>query len=137
VEPQENERVGEGRPKAAAVGPAVLQPYSHEHAQPETESQEKEPLVEEPPKAKAVDPEILLAQARELRANGNYVSAIDTYEKVLQRAPRLIPLVIKDLEALVAEESVPLSTHRLLGDAYSMAGRFKEALEQYRMVLGR
>jgi tetratricopeptide (TPR) repeat protein len=85
----------------------------------------------------AVEPETLLKRAHELVAHGDIIAALELYEKASQREPRFIPEVIADLEQLVKEPDAPLPAHRLLGDAYSMVGRFKEALEQYRVVLGR
>jgi hypothetical protein len=83
------------------------------------------------------DPQTLLTQARELAARGETTTALETYEKVFQRAPALTNDVIADLEQLVSAPNAPKPAHRLLGDAYAMAGRFKEALEQYRVVLSK
>jgi tetratricopeptide (TPR) repeat protein len=82
-------------------------------------------------------PEPLLAQAHAAWTSGNRAEAIELYEKVLQKGPRFTTEVIADFEQFVQEPDAPLPAHRLLGDAYSMVGRFKEALEQYRIVLGR
>lgn len=89
------------------------------------------------PERALLEPDELLAQAREFRARGNHRAAIEAYEKVLQRGQQFTPDVIIDLEQFVTEENVPQPAHRLLGDAYAMAGRYKEALEQYRLVLGK
>jgi tetratricopeptide (TPR) repeat protein len=82
-------------------------------------------------------PEPLLAQARELWTSGNRAGAIELYEKALQKGPSSTVQVIADLERFVQEPDAPMPAYRLLGDAYSVEGRFKEALEQYRIVLGK
>ncbi len=79
----------------------------------------------------------MLAAARERRASGNLADALEQYEKALQRGPRVISQVIADLEEIVQDPDAPLPAHRLLGDAYAMAGRFKESLVQYRWVLNK
>lgn len=82
-------------------------------------------------------PDSIVVQARELWKSGDRDGAIGLYEKALQKGPHLTAEVIADLEQFVQEPGAPLPAHRLLGDAYSMVGKFKEALEQYRIVLGK
>jgi hypothetical protein len=113
--------------------PVVSQPVGAEPgvpiAEPATEAQAKGKLD--------FEPETLLAEARALRASGNIPRAIDLYGKILQKGPRFAAAVIADLEKFVLEPDAPLPVHRLLGDAYAQSGRFQEALEQYRTVLGK
>ncbi|MGB8647171.1 MAG: hypothetical protein WCF84_18180, partial [Anaerolineae bacterium] len=85
----------------------------------------------------SMDPEVLLATAREMVAGGNSAGALEYYERALQRGPRFVSTVIGDLEEVVKDPNAPMPAHRLLGDAYAMAGRFKDALVQYRWVLNK
>jgi len=97
-----------------------------------------EPKAHAQPKEKPdFEPETLLAEARALRASGNSAGALDLYGKIMQKGPRFTIAVIADLEQFAREPNAPMPAHRLLGDAYAQAGRFQEALEQYRAVLGR
>jgi len=53
------------------------------------------------------------------------------------RRPNYLDEVIGDLNEITQSESAPMSAHRLLGEAYAMAGRFRESLEQYRIAMGK
>lgn len=75
-----------------------------------------------------------LAQAREYRNADRVGEALHEYEYVITKSPRLVPEVIMDLESLVSSGDAPLDAHRLLGDAYTRAGRLNDALERYRYV---
>lgn len=75
-----------------------------------------------------------LVQARAYRNADRMDDALREYEYVISRSPRLVPEVIMDLESLVASGEAPLDAHRLLGDAYTRAGRLNDALERYRYV---
>lgn len=88
----------------------------------------------EPPVAAVEHP---LAVARRAWASGDHARAIELYENALQSGPTFTPDVIADFEQFIQEPDAPVPAHRLLGDAYSMVGRYKEALEQYRIVLGK
>ncbi|MGE5138357.1 MAG: hypothetical protein ACM3JD_02740, partial [Rudaea sp.] len=83
----------------------------------------------------APDPEAMLEQARQRAAEGRHAEALDLYEKIIHRGPRHLQAAVADLEALVQRPGAPSTSHRVLGDAYAMTGRFKEAIEQYRQVL--
>lgn len=85
----------------------------------------------------AVDSQVLLGQARERHANGDVTGALDLYERVMHRRPNYLDEVIADLQLVIQTGATPSSAHRLLGEAYAMAGRFKEALEQYRIAMGK
>lgn len=82
-----------------------------------------------------VDPETMLEQARQRAAEGKYAEALDLYEKIIHSGPRHLRAAVADLEPLVRQPDAPSTSHRVLGDAYAMTGRFKEAIEQYRQVL--
>jgi len=121
-------------PKPALPAPSAAQPT--QVAEPEP------PIVIEAPVATPLEtkpkrqPKYFsrLAQAREHRQADHIKDALSEYEFVIAKAPRLVPEVILDLEALVATGDVSLDAHRLLGDAYTRAGRLNDALERYRYV---
>lgn len=115
---------------AAAAKSETVQPPSPISV-PEAPSSSQ---VQEEPEAQS---EPLLAQAHELWRGGDQTGAIESYEQVLKQGNTFTNQVIADFEQFVQDPNVPMPAHRLLGDAYSMVGRFKEALEQYRIVLGR
>lgn len=81
--------------------------------------------------------EALLQQARQKRAHEDLLGAIDLYEKVMHRRPNYLDEVTADLEEINHLPNAPIEAHRLLGEAYAMAGRFKEALDQYRLALNK
>lgn len=85
----------------------------------------------------AVDSQTLLAQARERRERGDLKGALELYERVMHRRPNYLDEVIADLQAATGSSDSPMPAHRLLGEAYAMTGRFKEALEQYRIAMGK
>jgi tetratricopeptide (TPR) repeat protein len=84
-----------------------------------------------------LDPSVLLAQARERRDSGDLGGALELYERVMHRRPNHLEEIIADLEAIVEGGSSQVSTHRLLGEAYAMAGQYKQALEQYRLAMAK
>ena len=81
--------------------------------------------------------EALLQQARQKRSHEDLLGAIDLYEKVMHRRPNYLDEVTADLEEINHLPNAPIEAHRLLGEAYAMAGRFKEALDQYRLALNK
>ncbi len=89
------------------------------------------------PRANAPDSAALLALAREKRARDDLKGALELYERVMLRRPNYLDEVIGDLNEITQSESAPMSAHRLLGEAYAMAGRFRESLEQYRIAMGK
>ena len=114
-------------------GPTVSEPVRPEPSIPAAELGISAQAKEKP----EGEPVTSLAQARALWTSGNRPGAIDLYEKALQSGPRFTADVIADFEQFVKEPDAPMPAHRLLGDAYAMVGRFKEALEQYRIVMGK
>ncbi len=75
-----------------------------------------------------------LVQARQHRDESRWSDAFADYDFVINKAPNLVGEVITDLEALVASGDPPLEAQRVLGDAYSRAGRLDDALESYRLL---
>jgi tetratricopeptide (TPR) repeat protein len=75
-----------------------------------------------------------LVQARQHRDENRWSDALVDYDFVINKAPNLLAQVIEDLEALVASGDPPLEAQRVLGDAYSRAGRLDDALESYRLL---
>lgn len=82
-----------------------------------------------------LDARALIEVARFKRDNGDLKGALDSYERAMHRRPNYLDEIIADLQTLMEEPDLPLSAHRLLGEAYAMAGRFKESLEQYRLAM--
>jgi tetratricopeptide (TPR) repeat protein len=97
----------------------------------------KEPAVPERPAPGKLDVESLLRHARAMAETPNLSGAVKEYEYILHRAPSALHDIISDLEHMLTLPKFPHSAHRVLGDAYSLAGRYKESVEQYRQVLGR
>lgn len=100
------------------------------------------PMVDAGQTAPEMQPQIAaqnstVAEARQMWARGDKTGAISLYEQALQSGPGITPEVIADFERFVQEPDAPMPARRLLGDAYSMVGRYKDALDQYRMVLGK
>jgi tetratricopeptide (TPR) repeat protein len=124
----------ESEPTAeTSAAPPAPEPVRTEPSAPVAESAAAA-LVAEKPEAESDSP---LAQARGLWTSGDRAGAIELYEKALQKGPSLTAEVIADFEEFAQEPDASIPTHRLLGDAYSVAGRYKEALEQYRIVMGK
>ena len=77
----------------------------------------------------------LIANARARNQQGDLKGALDMYERAMHRRPNHLDTVIADLQQLVQNPATPATAHRLLGEAFAMAGRFKESLEQYRLAM--
>ncbi len=82
-----------------------------------------------------LDARALIQVARFKRDNGDLKGALDSYERAMHRRPNHLDEIIGDLQTLMEQPELPLAAHRLLGEAYAMAGRFKESLEQYRLAM--
>lgn len=100
--------------------------------QAEPEKPAPEPVAEKP-----ADALTLIDNARQRRRDGDIKGALDLYERAMHRRPNHLDTVIGDLQELVQIHDAPAAAHRLLGEAYAMAGRFKESLEQYRLAMGK
>lgn len=83
------------------------------------------------------DSATMLQMARDKRDSGDLKGALDLYERVMHRRPNHLELLTADLQAIIQQGGAPTSANRLLGEAYAMAGRFKESLEQYRIAMGK
>jgi tetratricopeptide (TPR) repeat protein len=122
-------------PGAEYPMPDFLAPASPEPAAPpivvETPAEEK-PKRKRQPKGYA-----RLVQARAYRDAGRLADALEEYDYLVQRAPRLVNEIIDDLEMITARADAPLDAQRILGDAYTRADRLSEALERYQFVLER
>lgn len=125
------------------VAPAIsAEPSSTPEAGPPQEPLGNSPLEEASqavpePQPQFTVPDSPLTEARQMWASGDKSGAIGMYEQALQSGPAITPEVIADFERFVQETDAPMPAHRLLGDAYSTVGRYKEALDQYRLVLGK
>ncbi len=83
------------------------------------------------------DSATMLQMARDKRAAGDLKGALELYERVMHRRPNYLDDVTNDLQEIIQNENAPTSANRLLGEAYAMAGRFKESLAQYRIAMGK
>lgn len=103
--------------------------------------EEPVPAVETPtspsPMQSLPDSATMLKMARDKRAAGDLKGALELYERVMHRRPNYLDQVINDLQSVVEAGGAPLTAHRLLGEAYAMAGRYKESLEHYRIAMGK
>jgi hypothetical protein len=99
---------------------------------PETTQFAPEPAPEKP-----LDALTLISNARDRRATGDLKGALDMYERAMHRRPNHLDEIIKDLQEVVSMPNAPSSANRMLGEAFAMAGRFKESLEQYRIAMGK
>lgn len=112
--------------------------------QEQTTRVEAEPMSETPsvvqeraPTQAMPDSATMLQMARDKRDAGDLKGALDLYERVMHRRPNYLDQVSSDLQAIVQTGNAPTTANRLLGEAYAMAGRFKESLEQYRIAMGK
>lgn len=129
-------------PSAPEVPSAAPKARADDHMVPRPEMGELEPPAQpldqvRSPVKSSEESAALLAQARARGAEGDWKAALDLYERVMHRRPNFLDEVIHDLEALVQLPEAPLTAHRVLGEAYAMAGRFKESLEQYRIAMAK
>lgn len=96
------------------------------------------PVVEERAVTQAMpDSATMLQMARDKRDSGDLKGALELYERVMHRRPNHLELLTADLQAIIEKGDAPTSANRLLGEAYAMAGRFKESLAQYRIAMGK
>lgn len=86
---------------------------------------------------KPLDALTLIENARVKRANRDLKGALDLYERAMHKRPNHLDQVIAELQDVLKDTNAPSSAHRLLGEAYAMAGRFKESLEQYRIAMSK
>lgn len=94
------------------------------------------PAPERAPTQAMPDSATMLQMARDKRASGDLKGALDLYERVLHRRPNYLEQLTGDLEEIV-KAGGPTQANRLLGEAYVMAGRYKESLEQTRIAMGK
>lgn len=123
-------------PATAETQPA---PAPIAEKQPPAPVAEKQPPAPQPPpvQEKPLDALTLIGNARARRANQDLKGALDLYERAMHRRPNHLDEIIVDLQDIVKSPNIPPSAHRLLGEAFAMAGRFKESLEQYRIAMGK
>ncbi|MBI5305315.1 MAG: tetratricopeptide repeat protein [Chloroflexi bacterium] len=133
--PVEPARAGTAEPEFELPAIFAEQPRPEIPAEPVSAARERraalppEPKVRKQPKGYSH-----LILAREHRDDSRWNDALVEYDWVIQHAPRFIAEVIVDVESLVRRAGVPLEAHRVLGDAYTRAGRLNDALERYRYL---
>jgi len=89
------------------------------------------------PAEKPLDALTLIENARQRHNNGDVKGALELYERAMHRRPNHLDEIIADLQTIVQNPNAPSTANRLLGEAFAMAGRFKESLEQYRLAMGK
>lgn len=97
-----------------------------------------EPVVSEPvasePVAKGPNPRdypARLAHARQRRSDGQLDEALNEYRAIIKNAPDLLPEVLSDLRASLAETPDHPNLHSVLGDALVCQGEYEEAMEAF------
>lgn len=106
----------------------------------ETAAEKTEPIstaATGPLPEKPLDARALIENARQRRDNGDLKGALDLYERAMHRRPNHLDEIIVDLQDLEKNPNAPITLHRLLGEAFAMAGRYKESLEQYRLAMAK
>jgi tetratricopeptide (TPR) repeat protein len=86
---------------------------------------------------KPLDAMTLIENARQRSHSGDVKGALELYERAMHRRPNHLDEIIADLQNIVQNPNAPSTANRLLGEAFAMAGRFKESLEQYRLAMGK
>lgn len=133
-------------PSVASSSPSSAAPIAVDAStEPEPPTARKEPVARaEPvvseritPAEKPLDARALIELARDKQSNGDLKGALDSYERAMHRRPNHLDEIIGDLQTLLQHPDTPPPAHRLLGDAYAMAGRYKESLEQYQLAMGK
>jgi tetratricopeptide (TPR) repeat protein len=126
----------ESKPREEELPPWLTQPARLPKPPPPSPVAPMEPSAPARKRKSPMRGDSHLVLARTYRDANQLRQALEEYDYIVQKAPRLINQVIGDLEALLKRSDVPLDIHRILGDAYTRADRLSEALEEYRFVLG-
>ncbi len=134
VEPAEATPIEYELPEIFAVEPREEKPVEPVQALPEMAPVTPAPVIVQPKVRAQPKGYSHLILAREHRDSSHWNDALVEYDWVVQHAPRFVNEVIVDVEALVRRAGVPLDAHRVLGDAYTRAGRLSDALERYRFL---
>jgi tetratricopeptide (TPR) repeat protein len=125
----------------ADAPPVLTQNESPESVAAVSAAETESPAPAEPepaaPAEKPLDAKALIEVARAKQTSGDIKGALDSYERAMHRRPNHLDEIIVDLQELMKQPNLPPAAHRLLGEAYAMAGRFKESLEQYRLAMGK
>jgi tetratricopeptide (TPR) repeat protein len=76
-----------------------------------------------------------LTRARERRDGGQLDEALNEYRAIIKNAPDLLPDVLNDLYASLAELPDHPNLHSVLGDALVCQGEYEKALESYNKAM--
>lgn len=112
-------------------------PISQPEPQPEMPTASETPPAEPAPSvtvAKGPDPRdypARLAHARQRRGDGQLDEALNEYRAIIKNAPDLLPEVLTDLRASLADLPDHASLHGVLGDALVSQGDYEAALEAF------
>ncbi|HET8905446.1 MAG TPA: tetratricopeptide repeat protein [Ktedonobacterales bacterium] len=112
-------------------------PISQPESQPETPTASETPTAEPTLRAtvaKGPDPRdypARLAHARQRRDDGQLDEALNEYRAIIKNAPDLLPEVLADLRASLADLPDHASLHGVLGDALVSQGDYEAALESF------
>jgi tetratricopeptide (TPR) repeat protein len=81
------------------------------------------------------DPEARAALARALAENGQLAEALPLYDALAVPASGYLDRILTELEAIAQLYPESRALRELMGDAYTRAGRFHEAMAMYRWLL--
>ena len=76
-----------------------------------------------------------LTRARQRRDGGQLDEALNEYRAIIKNAPDLLPDVLNDLYASLAELPDHPNLHSVLGDALVCQGEYEKALESYNKAM--
>lgn len=76
-----------------------------------------------------------LTHARKRRDDGQLDDALNEYRAIIKNAPDLLPEVLSDLRASLAETPDHPNLHSVLGDALVCQGDYEQALESYNKAM--
>jgi tetratricopeptide (TPR) repeat protein len=76
-----------------------------------------------------------LTRARQRRDGGQVDEALNEYRAIIKNAPDLLPDVLNDLYASLAEMPDHPNLHSVLGDALVCQGEYEKALESYNKAM--
>ncbi|HKT38378.1 MAG TPA: tetratricopeptide repeat protein, partial [Ktedonobacterales bacterium] len=76
-----------------------------------------------------------LTRARARRESGQLDEALNEYRAIIKNAPDLLPEVLNDLYASLAEQPEHSNLHSVLGDALVCQGEYEKALESYNKAM--
>jgi tetratricopeptide repeat protein len=129
-------------PPPSSPSPPSEQPKSDDPASatPSTPADPVAPERDDPPLSVKSGPDphdypARLTHARKRRDDGQLDDALNEYRAIIKNAPDLLPEVLSDLRASLAETPDHPNLHSVLGDALVCQGDYEQALESYNKAM--